>query len=102
VPPVILTVAPDRLTSSGSLTETDPDKVAGAPSSVKAAVVATFDNVGASLMLVMLTVLVTAVLRLNEPEPSLSTQVTVRVGFEPELAGFSGPAVNVTVSSTVW
>src|SRR5580700_10488043 len=92
VPPVILTVAADRLTSSGSLTETDPDNVAAAPSSVKAAVVATLLKVGASLMLVMLTVLVTAVLRLLEPEPSLSTQVTVRVGFEPELVGFSGPA----------
>jgi hypothetical protein len=35
------------------------------------------------LIAVMLTVVVCAVLRLLEPDPSLSTQVTVRVRFEP-------------------
>ena len=51
------------------------------------------------MTLVMATVVVATLLRLNEPEPSLSTQVTVRVGFEPKLFGFS-PARNVTESST--
>src|SRR5580704_7159878 len=102
VPPVTLTVAPARLRLSGSLTETADDSVAAAPSSVYAAVVATLLNVGGSLTLVMLTVDVTAVLKLFEPEPSLSTQVNVRVGFEPKLVGFSAAVLNVTASSTCW
>ncbi len=86
---------------SGSETVTADDSVTAAPSSVKAASVATFDSVGGSLTLVMLTVVVTAVLRLFDPPPSSSTQVRVRVGREPKSVGFS-PAANVTASSTCW
>jgi hypothetical protein len=47
--------------------------------------------------LVMLTVVVATVLVADEPEPSSSSQVTVRVGFEPKLFGFSR-AAKVTLS----
>src|SRR5262249_2936535 len=46
-------------------------------------------------------VVVTTVLRLFEPEPSLSVQVRVRVGFAPELVGLA-PDENTTLSSTCW
>src|SRR5947199_383538 len=83
LPPVIDTVALARLRLSGSVTVTAPDSVTAAPSSVKEALVATLLRIGGSLTLVMLTVVVATLLRLNEPQPSLTIQVTVRVGFEP-------------------
>ena len=45
--------------------------------------VAAAATVGASLTAAMLIVAVSAALRLNEPLPSFTVQVTVRVGFEP-------------------
>src|SRR5262249_36567924 len=77
------TVALTRLRLSGSLTEMLGDTVIGAAFSVYLGTRTTEVGVGASLIAVMLTVSVRVVLRLNEPAPSLSTQVTVRVGFEP-------------------
>src|SRR5215471_6857185 len=100
VPPVIDTVAPARLRLSGSDAEAAPDSVTAPPPWVKLAEAATLLKVGASLTLVMPIVVVATLLRLNEPEPSLTTHVTVRVGFEPKSFGFS-PALNVTESSTV-
>src|ERR1700693_5711641 len=88
--PLIETVALARLRLSVSKTETLPDRVAGvACSSVQAVSVATLESTGGSLIGVMLTVVVATVLRLLEPWPSLSIQVTVRVGSEPESVGFS-------------
>jgi hypothetical protein len=58
------------------------DEAPAALFSVKAAVVATLDSVGGSFTAVMLTVVVTLVVALLAP-PSLSVQVTVRVGAEP-------------------
>src|SRR5262249_39713906 len=96
-PPGVRTVARDRMRTSAAATEAPLASVTAPPSSVKDALVAaTFDNVGASLMLVTLMVVVCAALRLNEPEPSLSVQVSVRVGFEPKSVGFS-PAWKVTL-----
>src|SRR5580700_1082429 len=48
-----------------------------------------------------LMVVVAAALRLFEALPSLTTQLTVRVGLAPELVGLA-PEVNVTESSTLW
>ena len=101
VPPVICTVALTSFWLSGSLTVTAGARLVGsACSSVHEATVVPIAKVGASLTLVMLTVSVRAVLRLNEPEPSLSPQVTVRVAFEPKFVGFS-PALKVMLSRTV-
>ena len=46
-----------------------------------------------------LTVLVTGAL---VALPSLSTQLTVRVGSAPALVGSAAPVSNVTLSSTLW
>src|ERR1700730_16307866 len=87
VPPVILTVASRSFWSSGSVTVTLGDRVTvllGAPTTDGA----TFDNVGASLTKVTLMVEVAVPVE-NDALPSLSVQVSVRVGFEPKLVGFS-------------
>ena len=81
VPPAIDTVADTRSRLSGSVTEAAGDKVT-VWLAVKATLAAAV-SVGGSLIAVMLTVVVCAVERLNEPAPSLSTQVMVRVGVEP-------------------
>ena len=83
VPPTIFTVALARLRLSTSETVRALDRVCAAAFSVYDALVATLVSTGGSLIAVMLMVSVCAVLRLNEPEPSLSTQVTVRVLLEP-------------------
>src|SRR5262249_57149933 len=49
-----------------------------------------------------LMVVVAAALRLFEGLPSSSFQVTVRVGFDPELVGSPLVESKVTVSSTDW
>ena len=82
VPPATFTVALVMPRLSGSVTVTDGDSVTVCPS-VKATVPAVAVSVGGSLTAVMLSVEVTTVLRLNEPLPSLSCQVTVRVVLEP-------------------
>src|SRR5215469_3290897 len=87
LPPVIDTVALTSVVSSGSLTVTLPDSVVVGPSSVYAALAATPVNVGDWLTAMTLIVSVCAVLRLNEPDPSLTTQVAVRVGLAPKLLG---------------
>src|ERR1051326_7096620 len=86
-------VPPDTESDGEIVVTTDGDTVSDA---------ATFDSVGASLTAMTLTVSVWAVLRLNEDDPSLSTQVTVRVALEPKLVGLSLVELNVTVSSTLW
>ena len=101
VPPVIETVALASVRLSGSVTATAPASVTAPAASVNCWLVATLPSVGGWLRLVTETVVVTAVLRLLEAPPSLSTQVTVRVGSEPKSVGF-WPALNVTVSSTPW
>ena len=63
--------------------------VGSACSSVHEATVVPIASVGASLTLIMLIVVVCAALVADEAEPSLSTQVSVRVGFEPKSVGFS-------------
>src|SRR5262249_17463221 len=83
VPPVTATVALASLRVSGSATVTIGDKVVGGCSSVHDATAAPSDSAGASFTAVMLTVVVAGALRLDGPEPSLATQVTVRVVFEP-------------------
>ena len=83
VPPVIETVALASVRLSGSVTETAPDSVTAPPSSVKWTLEATLASVGASLTATTLTVVVANELRLFDPLPSLSSQVTVRVGFAP-------------------
>ena len=67
---------------SGSDTDAAPASVTAAPFSVKVALVATLDSAGGSFTAVMLTVVVTVVVALLAL-PSLSVQVTVRVGSEP-------------------
>ena len=54
------------------------------------------------MTLVIVTVVVAAVLRLFEPLPSLTVQVTVRVWSEPKLVGFPLVESKVTESSTDW
>ena len=98
VPPVIFTVALVRFGLSKSVTVMAGDSVVVLPW-VKAIVAATLLSVGG--MSAMSTVVVTGALRLNEPEPSLSTQLTVRVGLEPKLFGLA-PDAKVTLSSTCW
>src|SRR5580700_8539824 len=95
VPPVTATVALVSLRLSGSDTDSDGDTVTVWPAVATAAEVATLLKVGGSLTLVSDTVSVTGVLRLLDALPSLRVQVTVRVGLEPKLVGFS-PAANVT------
>src|SRR5690242_9294604 len=99
VPPVIDTVALTSLRLSGSETASVGEIVV-ADDGETVSDEATFESVGASLTLVMVTVVVCAVLVSNEADPSLSTQVTVRVVLDPKLVGFS-PAEKVTLSSTV-
>ena len=88
VPPVTATVAPVSVRLSGSATVSDGDSVT-VLLSVNATWAAWPVSVGASLTAVTLMVVVCAALRLNEPLPSLTTQVTVRVGSEPKLVGLS-------------
>src|SRR5215475_5318752 len=84
VPPKIFTVALDRFGLSRSVTVMAGDSVVVLPW-VKAMVAATLLRLGGTFA--MSTVVVTGPLRLNEPEPSLSTQVTVRVLLAPKLFG---------------
>src|SRR5262249_41491452 len=98
VPPVIETVALDKLVLSKSETVIAGEIVVVLPWG-KLSEGATEISVRGSCA--MLIVVVAAVLRLNEPEPSLSTQVTVRVGLALPLLGFV-PDEKVTLSSTVW
>src|ERR1700693_2403670 len=97
-PPAIETVAADRVELCGSETVRLPDSVAELPFSVKCAFAATLLKVGAGTRSM---VVVAAVLRLFEALPSLHTQVTVRVGWEPLLVGLL-PDAKVTESSTDW
>src|SRR5580704_6306557 len=85
LPPDIETVALASLRSSGSVAETADDNVTGAPSSVKAALVATLLQVGGSLTLVTLTVVVCGALPTFAE--SAMTQVMVRVGLDPKSVG---------------
>src|SRR4249920_3310683 len=85
VPPAIFTVAPVQVGLSGSVTETVGDSTIEAPFSVKLVLVVPSASVGASLTAVTLIVVVVIELRLLEPLPSLSSQVTVRVGLAPRL-----------------
>ena len=101
VPPDSATVALTRSWLSGSETAAEPDSVTAAPFSVKVAL-AVPESVGGLLMPVRLTVVVAAVLRLFEPEPSLSTHVMVRVGSAPLSVGLELIDLNVTKSSTCW
>src|SRR5262245_56038460 len=98
VPPVIATVAPARVRLSGSDTVTAGDSVTGDPFSVydALAVPASVGGSFTAVMLTMLVVLPVALLAL----PSLSVQVTVRVGAEPKSSGLSLDVANVTRSST--
>src|ERR1700720_4846952 len=85
LPPLIDTVALARVTLSGSNTETDGDNVTVWPWRKLTGEV---NDVSVGGMCAMLIVVFCAVLRLFEAEPSLSTQVTVRVGLLPALLGF--------------
>src|ERR1043166_2985643 len=96
LPPVTLTVALDRLALSKSVTVTLGDSVVVLPW-VKPTDDATDVSVGGSCATLM--VVVAAVLRLNVLAPSLSTQVTVRVGLLLLLLGLT-PDEKVTRSST--
>src|SRR5438128_298551 len=82
LPPVIAAVALASVRLSGSAAVSDGDAATVCPGR-QVTLAVTADSVGGSFTLVMLTVSVTAVLRLFDPLPSLSTQVTRRVGFEP-------------------
>src|SRR5262249_59639774 len=88
VPPVISTVAPASVRLSGPDAVTFGDSTTALPFSVNDALVVPV-RVGGSFTAVTLTVVVLAVLRLNEPLPSLSTQVTWRGGLGAETGGFS-------------
>src|SRR5262249_2347093 len=105
VPPVIASVALASLRLSASLTAAVGDRVMVCPWNDTAAEAATFEKVGASLILVMLTVEVTGVLTsvppLAVPLGSIKVQVSVRVAFEPKLVGFS-PALKATESRNDW
>src|SRR5258708_3226921 len=101
VPPVIDTVAFVSVRLSGSDTASDGDTVTVCPLA-KDTSVATLLRLGGSLPLVMDSVSVTVVLKLLDALPSLSAQVMVRLGNEPKFVGFSAPAANVTLSSTLW
>src|SRR5215813_1974675 len=82
-PPAIETVAEVMIVLSGSLTEMLPDTVTAAPFSVKFALAATVVKVGGLSLGVIVMVVVETLLEPSDPLPSLTTQVTVRVGFEP-------------------
>src|SRR5580704_6969039 len=83
VPPVIETAALERFKSSGSVIVTLGDKVTVLAGPLFNDVT-TLASVGGSLTTLMLTVVVwTGVLKLFDVPPSLSTQVTSRVGSEP-------------------
>ena len=98
VPPVSATVAlVNVVVALLSVSVTAGASVVAVPFSVNAAVAGT--RIAGPRW--MSTVVVWAVLRLNEPGPSLSTQVTVRVGLALPLLG-SGPDAKVTLSSTCW
>src|SRR5689334_12827588 len=98
VPPKILTVALARFGLSRSVTVMAGDSVVVLPW-VKAIVDATLVRLGGTLA--MSTVVVTTVLRLFEPEPSLSVHVMLRVVLEPKLLGLA-PDAKETSSSRVW
>jgi hypothetical protein len=101
VPPVIDTVAESCVfTPSGSLMVMWLDRVVGATSSVQNAFAATPVSVGGMSACATVTVSVCAVLRLFDVPPSLSTQVTVRVGFAPLLVGSVTLGSKVTESRT--
>src|ERR1700682_1954438 len=102
VPPLTAIVAPASVVLSGSDTVTAPDRVAAAPPSVKLAEVATLLRVGGLLTPVRLTVVVAAALTLLVEPPSLTTQVTVRVGLARKLVGLLLDDEKVTASSTCW
>src|SRR5437660_4082012 len=88
VPPVIATVALDRLRSSGSVTDAPDDKVAADPSSVHDAVVSP-DSDGGSLTKMTLTLEVCGAL---VSRPSFTNQVSVReVSVRLKSVGFSPP-----------
>src|SRR5215813_2896031 len=78
VPPVIETVALDRLALSKSVTVMLGEMVVVLPW-VKSSEDANEVSVGGSFAMLM--VVVCAALRPDEPAPSLTTQVTVRVGL---------------------
>src|SRR5262249_58524349 len=86
VPPVIFTVALASVRLSGSDTVTFGDSTTALPFSVNDALVVPV-RVGGSFTAVTLTVVGLAVLRLNEPLPSLSTHVTRRGGVGPATVG---------------
>ena len=100
MPPVTDTVAPvsDRLSGSATASVGDSVTVLLSENATWADWLVT---VGASLTAVTPMVVVCAVLRLNEPLPSFTTQVTVRVGSEPKSSGLS-PDAKATESSTCW
>src|SRR5262249_22530321 len=83
LPPVMDTVALARFRLSGSATVTLGESTTDAPFSVNDTEAAVPASVGGSLSAPMLPVGVATELRLLEPLPSLSSHVTVRVGFEP-------------------
>src|SRR5262249_24622453 len=100
-PPVIATVALARVALSGSETATVGDSVTAGPFSVKDASVVPA-SVGGSFTAVMLIVVVDTELRLLEPLPSLSSQVTVRVGRARDLVVVALAVTNATLRSTCW
>src|SRR5204862_529727 len=96
--PVMCTVADARLRLSESATAALPANVSGGLPTWYETSVGMLPRTGA-LFGVMLMVSVTGVLRLLSGEPSLSVQVTVRVGFAPELVGLA-PDAKVRLSNT--
>src|ERR1700745_1957648 len=87
-PPAIETVAEVMLGGlSGSLTESVEESVTDAPFSVKFTLDVTLLNVGGWSDGVMLMVVVWKLLWPSEALPSLTTQVTVRVGLGRGLVG---------------
>src|ERR1051325_9264042 len=88
VPPVIFTVALVSVRLSGSDTEIAGEMVIVCCGR-KFTALATFDNVGASLMAVIATVVNCGVLVLFEALPSLTVQVSTRLRNEPSLVGLS-------------
>src|SRR5260370_20311309 len=100
--PVIDTVAElSVFTPSGSLTVMLGDNVVAALSSVHAALAATLLKVGGISACGTDTVSVCTVLKLFDEPPSLSTQVTVRVGLRPPFVGSRIFGSKVTEFSTV-
>src|ERR1700761_7604238 len=95
-PAVIDTVAPARFWLSGSLTEREGDSVRVSP--VTNETLAAAATVGGSFTAVIVTVVIAGVLKLNEPAPSLTAHLTVRVGSAPKSSGLSLVDVKVTES----